>query len=183
VESFLDVRRSGIIAIKLENGDELITTNTISAGNEMLLVTKKGQSIRFKESDVRSMGRAAGGVRAIRLSGKDIVVGSSVVAKKDTSALLILLSNGYGKRTNVSEYKVQKRGGGGVKTAKVTTKTGDIMASQIVTEEHSELVVISQKGQVIRVALPEIPLLGRVTQGVRIMKMREWDSIASFVCL
>ncbi len=182
-ESFLDVRRSGIIAIKLEKGDELITTNTVASGDEVLLVTKKGQSIRFKESDARPMGRAAGGVRAIRLSGKDIVVGSSVVAKKDTSALLILLSNGYGKRTSVSEYKVQKRGGGGVKTANVTAKTGDVMASQMVADDGGELVVISQKGQVIRVALSEIPVLGRVTQGVRIMKMREGDSIASFVCL
>jgi DNA gyrase subunit A len=106
-----------------------------------------------------------------------------VVSKKDTSALLILFSNGYGKKTAVSEYKVQKRGGEGVKTANVTGKTGDVMASRIVTDESTELVVISQKGQVIRVALPEIPLLGRVTQGVRIMKMREGDSIASFVCL
>ncbi|GMU74390.1 MAG: DNA gyrase subunit A [Candidatus Campbellbacteria bacterium] len=182
-ESFMDVRRSGIIAIKLEKGDELITTNTVSSGDEILLVTKKGQSIRFKESDARPMGRAAGGVRAIRLGGKDVVVGSNVVTKKDESALLILLSNGYGKRTQVSEYKVQKRGGGGVKTANVTTKTGDVMASQVVTDESGELVVISQKGQVIRVALKEIPMLGRVTQGVRIMKMREGDSIASFVCL
>jgi DNA gyrase subunit A len=182
-ENFHDVRRSGIIAIKLDTGDELITTNSLVAGDEVLLVTKKGQSIRFKESDVRPMGRAAGGVRAIRLSGKDVVVGSTVVSKKDTSALLILLSNGYGKRTEVTEYKVQKRGGGGVKTANVTAKTGDVMASQIVTDESGELVAISQKGQVIRVALGEIPLLGRVTQGVRIMKMREGDSIASFVCL
>ncbi len=181
--SFMDVRRSGIIAIKLESGDALITTNTVSAGDEVVLVTKRGQSIRFKESDVRPMGRAAGGVRAMRLSGKDVVVGSSVVQKKDASSVLILMSNGYGKRTPVSEYKVQKRGGGGVKTANVTAKTGDVMASQVVASDEGELVVISQKGQVIRVALKEIPVLGRVTQGVRIMKMREGDSIASFVCL
>jgi DNA gyrase subunit A len=182
-ESFHDVRRSGIIAITLEKDDKLIATATVSPGDEALLVTRKGQSIRFKESDARAMGRSAGGVRGIRLSAQDEVVGLSVVSKKDTSALLILFSNGYGKKTAVSEYKVQKRGGGGVKTANVTGKTGDVMASRIVTDESTELVVISQKGQVIRVALPEIPLLGRVTQGVRIMKMREGDSIASFVCL
>lgn len=184
VANFHDVRRSGIIAISLDANDELIAAVLVSPGDETLLVSQSGQSIRFKESDIRAMGRTAGGVRAMRLSAKDSIVGTSVLSKADEqSALLILLSNGYGKRTAVDEYKVQKRGGGGVKTANVTAKTGRVMASQIVSSEEGELVVISQKGQVIRVALSEISLLGRVTQGVRIMKLREGDSIASFVCL
>jgi DNA gyrase subunit A len=184
VANFHDVRRSGIIAISLDTNDELIAAVLVSPGDETLLVSQSGQSIRFKESDIRAMGRTAGGVRAMRLSAKDSIVGTSVVKKEDAdAALLILLSNGYGKRTALDEYKVQKRGGGGVKTANVTTKTGHVMASQIVASEDGELVVISQKGQVIRVALSEISLLGRVTQGVRIMKLREGDSIASFVCL
>ncbi|QQR82506.1 DNA gyrase subunit A [Candidatus Campbellbacteria bacterium] len=184
VANFHDVRRSGIIAISLDASDELIAAVLVSPGDETLLVSQSGQSIRFKESDIRAMGRTAGGVRAMRLSAKDSIVGTSVLSKVDEqSALLILLSNGYGKRTAVDEYKVQKRGGGGVKTANVTAKTGRVMASQIVSSEEGELVVISQKGQVIRVALSEISLLGRVTQGVRIMKLREGDSIASFVCL
>lgn len=182
--NFHDVRRSGIIAISLDAQDELTAAVLVAPGDETLLVSQSGQSIRFKESDIRAMGRTAGGVRAMRLSAKDSIVGTSVVKKSDAeSALLILLSNGYGKRTAVDEYKVQKRGGGGVKTANVTAKTGRVMASQIVSSEEGELVVISQKGQVIRVALSEISLLGRVTQGVRIMKLREGDSIASFVCL
>ncbi|MCR4275042.1 MAG: DNA gyrase subunit A [Candidatus Campbellbacteria bacterium] len=184
VANFHDVRRSGIIAISLDANDELIAAVLVNPGDETLLVSQSGQSIRFKETDIRAMGRTAGGVRAMRLSAKDVIVGTSVVKKEDAdSALLILLSNGYGKRTAIDEYKTQKRGGGGVKTANVTAKTGKVMASQIVSSEEGELVVISQKGQVIRVALSEISLLGRVTQGVRIMKLREGDSIASFVCL
>lgn len=183
-KSFHDVRRSGIIAISLDAGDELISSAFVSGKDEALLVTKKGQSIRFKESDVREMGRTAGGVRAIRISKGDSVVGAGIVHKDEAeAALLIVTEHGYGKRTPVSEYKVQKRGGGGVKTANVTAKTGAIMAAQVVTPETGELVVISQKGQVIRTTLGEISVLGRVTQGVRIMKMREGDSIASLVCL
>ena len=157
----------------------------MSEGDEIILATSEGQSIRFKESDVRQMGRTAGGVRGVDMDKGDHVVGAGVVGKNDNNdALLILMSNGYGKRTPVGEYKVQKRGGGGVKTANVTPKTGKVIAAQIVSSDVvEELVVISQKGQVIRVALKEIPQLGRVTQGVRIMKMREGDTIASLVCL
>lgn len=184
-ESFHDVRRSGIIAITLDAGDALISSAYVQESQEIILATNKGQSIRFKEGDVRQMGRTAGGVRAIKLGRGDVVVGASVVSKNEKdAAVLILMQNGYGKRTLVSEYKVQKRGGGGVKTANVTTKTGTVIAAQVVSEESAhELVVMSQKGQVIRVALSEIPQLGRVTQGVRIMKMREGDGIASLVCL
>ncbi|MEK7606139.1 MAG: DNA gyrase subunit A [Patescibacteria group bacterium] len=184
-ESFYDVRQSGIIAISLDSGDELISSAFVSEGDEIILATSEGQSIRFKESDVRQMGRTAGGVRGVDMDKGDHVVGAGVVGKNDNNdALLILMSNGYGKRTPVGEYKVQKRGGGGVKTANVTPKTGKVIAAQIVSSDVvEELVVISQKGQVIRVALKEIPQLGRVTQGVRIMKMREGDTIASLVCL
>ena len=184
-ESFHDVRRSGIIAISLDAGDELISSAFVSDGDEVILATREGQSIRFKESDVRQMGRTAGGVRGIDLDKGDHVVGAGVVGKNDKDdALLILMEHGYGKRTPVVEYKVQKRGGGGVKTANVTEKTGKVIAAQIVSADVTEeLVVMSQKGQVIRVALKEISVLGRVTQGVRIMKMRDGDSIASLVCL
>ena len=184
-ESFHDVRRSGIIAISLDSGDELISSAFVSDGDEVILASSKGQSIRFKETDIRQMGRTAGGVRGIDLDKGDHVVGAGVVGKDDKDdALLILMEHGYGKRTPVSEYKVQKRGGGGVKTANVTEKTGKVIAAQIVSPDKTEeLVVMSQKGQVIRVELKEISVLGRVTQGVRIMKMRDGDSIASLVCL
>lgn len=185
--SFHDVRRSGLIAVRLQKGDELIAALFVAAGNEISLVSSKGQSIRFKESDIREMGRGAAGVRAMKLSGADKVVGASVVTKESKSPeLLVVTKLGYGKTTALKEYKVQKRGGSGIKTAKVTPKTGELIAGQIVGEGErgdGEAVVISQKGQVIRIALQEIPSLGRQTQGVRVMKLRPGDSIASFVVL
>jgi DNA gyrase subunit A len=183
-EGFHDVRRSGIIAIKLDQGDELMGTVFVKDGDEVSLITSKGQSIRFDAGDIRQMGRTAGGVRAMKLPAKDIIVSVGVIEKgrKDAS-ILILSQKGYGKRTPESDYKTQNRGGSGIKTANVTDKTGPIIAGQIVTPDLVELVVMSQKGQVIRTSIAEIPELGRVTQGVRIMKMREGDSIASFVCL
>ncbi len=183
-ESFKDVRRSGLIAIKLATGDELLKASFVEKGDSIMLATTKGQSIRFKESDVREMGRTAGGVRAIRVSKDDELIGSSVVrSSHENSELLILSEHGYGKKTSIKEYKIQKRGGSGIKTAKVTPKTGSVIVAKIVTEEDHELVAISKKGQVIRTELKDIPSLGRQTQGVRIMKLRDGDSIASLVCL
>ena len=182
--SFADVRSSGIIAIKLSAGDKLVAVELVEKGDEVVVVTREGQSIRFKESDVREMGRAAGGVRGVRLDTGDTVVGAHGVKKvwKDVY-LLVISANGYGKRTKLSDYKVQGRGGSGILTSKVTTKTGKVMASQIVTEAEEEVVAISKKSQVVRVDLKEIPVLGRSTQGVRIMKLREGDSLASLICL
>jgi DNA gyrase subunit A len=129
------------------------------------------------------MGRNAGGVRAMKLGKGDSIVAAQVINKEEKSAsFLIISSNGFGKRTEIDEYKVQKRGGSGIKTSKVTPKTGDIISGMIVTDEVEELVAISQKSQVIRTDVKEIPLLGRSTQGVRIMKLREKDQIASLIC-
>lgn len=179
-ESFHDVRRSGLIAIGLHDGDELISVNFVSKGDDVSVVTAKGQSIRFKESNVREMGRGASGVRGIDLDKNDRVVGTNVIAKDmTTSRLLVMSKNGYGKTTKMSEYKTQGRGGSGIKTAQVTEKTGEIMVAKLITDEEAELVAISKKSQVIRVDVKEIPTLGRQTQGVRIMKMRDGDSIAS----
>lgn len=183
--SFHDVRRSGLIAIKIQKGDELISTSFVEKGDEVVVVTKGGQSIRFKESDVREMGRAAAGVRAIKLAAKDEVVHGGIIHKGVKDAEVLVLSRlGYGKRTKASEYKTQNRGGSGIKTAKVTSKTGELMASRIVRgEEGGELVAISKKGQVIRIDLGEVPSLGRQTQGVRVMKLRTGDRIAALICL
>jgi len=182
--SFHDVRRSGIIAIKLAPGDSLVTATFVEKGDDMILVTTKGQSIRFKESDIREMGRAAGGVTAMRLEKGDHIVGADVV-KKDTkvAALLVMGANGYGKKTELGEYKVQKRGGSGILTMKITAKTGPLMSAKVVTDEDGEIVAMSKKSQVIRVDIKEIPSLSRSTQGVRIMKLREGDSLASLICL
>jgi DNA gyrase subunit A len=183
-ESFHDVRRSGIIAIKLSSGDQLISVSIVDKGDDTVVVTLKGQSIRFKESDVREMGRGAAGVTGMRLDKGDFIIGADV-AKKDAkhSSLLVVMANGYGKKTDLKEYKVQHRGGSGIKTAQVTSKTGNVIAFKVVVDDEAELVAMSKKSQVIRVDIKEVPSLGRQTQGVRIMKLREGDSIASAVCL
>src|SRR3989338_6922534 len=185
VEDFQDVRRSGLIAIKLKPGDELVSASFAEKGDDCVLVTNKGQSIRFKESDIREMGRAATGVRAMKLAKGDTIVGADMVRKgAKSAALLVIMEKGYGKKTMLSEYKTQNRGGSGIKTAKVTPKTGPLIASKVVTPEETEAIVaISKKSQVIRVDVSEIPEIGRQTQGVRIMKLRDGDSIASLTCL
>ncbi len=182
-KSFYDVRSSGIIAIKLSPGDKLISAQLVEKGDDVSIVTKDGQSIRFKESDIREMGRNAGGVRGIKLSKGDKVIDAHRIKKEwNDACLLVISASGYGKRTKLSEYKVQGRGGSGVLTSKVTAKTGPVISSDIVTDEE-EVMAISKKSQVVRVDLKEIPLLGRQTQGVRIMKLREGDSLASLICL
>lgn len=186
-KSFSDVRRSGIIAINLQADDKLVSANLAAEGDSVSIVTSKGQSIRFDEGEVRQMGRAAGGVRGISVKKSDEVVSAEVipVAAEKTAHLLIVMSKGYGKHTDIDEYKIQGRGGSGIKTAEVTSKTGEIIGARIVTGDlkEEELVVVSKKGQVIRTSVGEIPSLGRATQGVRIMKLYEGDSIASLVAL
>jgi DNA gyrase subunit A len=184
-ESFKDVRRSGLLAIKLEDGDTLLSTLFAEKGDDVVLVTAQGQSVRFKEADAREMGRTAMGVKAITLKKGDTLVGADIVKKTYTKpALLVMGENGYGKQTPMKEYKVQKRGGSGIKTMAVTKKTGNLMVAKVISAEaEEEVVAISKQSQVIRVDIKEIPSLGRMTQGVRIMKLREGDSIASLVCL
>lgn len=181
---FRDVRRSGLIAIKLEGGDELISASFVSNKDEVVIATKDGQSIRFEESDVREMGRNAAGVRVIKLSKGDAVISADIVSKDAKNpALFVMGANGYGKKTDLSEYKTQNRGGSGILTMNITAKTGELMAARVVTDDVEEIVAMSKKSQVIRVDLKEIPTLGRSTQGVRVMKLRDGDSLASLICL
>lgn len=183
-ESFHDVRRSGIIAIRLEAGDELVSASFVEKGDNVMVVASDGQSIRFDQDDVREMGRAAGGVRVMKLDKGVKVVGADAIKKgSNDAAVLVVSANGYGKKTSLKEYKVQNRGGSGIKTVKVTDKTGDLISARIVTDEFEEAVAISKKSQVIRCDLKEIPMLGRDTQGVRIMKLRDGDGLASLICL
>ena len=190
-ESFKDVRRSGIIAIRLDKDDQLISALVTEKSDEVIIATAEGQSIRFKESDIREMGRTAGGVRGIKLSGSDGVIGVDVVFAKGGSAsggknkgaFLTMSANGFGKKTDLKEYKVQKRGGSGIKTAKVTPKTGKLIVAKVLTGEEQELIAMSKKGQVIRTALKDISSLGRQTQGVTIMRLRGGDGIASLACI
>ncbi len=183
-ESFYSVRRSGLIAIKLGKEDELIVASFIEKKDTMILTTKEGQSIRFDQKDVRAMGRAAGGVRGIKLNKKgDGIVGACIVEKDcQEPKLLVISSNGFGKMTSLDEYKIQKRGGSGIKTIKLGPKVGVLIASKVISDQE-EFVAISKKGQVIRIELKEVPKLGRQTQGVRVMKLRAGDEVASVVVL
>ena len=186
-KAFSDVRRSGIIAINLQKDDRLIAANLAASGDTASLVTAKGQSIRFDVEEVREMGRTAGGVRGMSVKKGDHVVSAEVIPanKAKEASLLVVMSKGYGKRTDLSEYKVQGRGGSGIKTAEVTPKTGEIIGAKVVLgeQEGEELVVISKKGQVIRTSVAEIPALSRATQGVRVMRLYEGDAIASIAAL
>ena len=183
-ENFHDVRRSGIIAIGLRDDDRLKEAVFVENSDDTILVSSGGQSIRFKVSDVREMGRAAGGVTGFKLKKGDIIVGAGRVSSNmEDPKLLVFSELGYGKTTPLSEYKTQKRAGSGIKTANVTDKIGNLIAAAVVTEEQIEVVAISKKSQVIRIAIEEIPSLGRQTQGVRVMKLRAGDSIASLVTL
>ncbi|MDQ3075712.1 MAG: DNA gyrase subunit A [bacterium] len=182
-ESFKDVRRSGIIAIKLDKGDSLIQAFLTEKGDEVMIATSGGQSIRFKESDIREMGRTAGGVRGMKLGKGDEVIGVDVIkVDKKGGSFLTMSANGLGKKTTLKEYKVQNRGGSGIKTAKITPKTGKLIVARVLTGDEEELIAMSKKGQVIRTALKDIPSLGRQTQGVTIMRLRAGDNIASITC-
>ncbi len=196
LDEFENVRKSGIIAIKLETGDLLKKIVKTSGEDDIILVTKQGNSIRFKEKDIRPMGRSAAGVKGIRLKKGDEVIGMDIIEKsmnteedqnkkKTKKYLLVVMENGYGKRTEISQYKIQGRGGSGVKTANITSKTGNIVLSFVLSDSAGEedLIVISQKGQVIRTSTNSISQLGRATQGIRIMKLDAGDKVASGSCL
>ncbi len=193
LEEFENVRKSGIIAIKLESGDALKKVVKTSGNDDIILATKQGIAIRFKEKDIRPMGRAAAGVKGLKLKKGDEVIGMDVIneelknkeGKKVKQYLLVVMEHGYGKRTEISQYKTQGRGGSGIKTANITAKTGGIMLAYILHEsaDEEDLIVISQQGQVIRTATKSISLLGRATQGVRIMRLEEGDKVASGTCV
>ncbi len=185
IEQFKSVRRSGLIAIKLKGDDNLRWTKPSTGSDDIMLVSTGGQSIRFNEKDVRPMGRATAGVRGARLGKGDEIVGMDILpkdlAKKDVLELLVVMENGYGKRTNVRSYKVQHRGGSGIKTAKITSKTGKIVSAFVINAlEEQDLIVISSYGQVIRLPMKSVSTLGRATQGVRVMRFKEnEDKVAS----
>jgi DNA gyrase subunit A len=183
--AFKDVRRSGLIAITLKEDDSLISAQFVGKGDEVSLITRQGQAIRFKETDIRQMGRTAAGVTGMKLTKDDCIVSAEVLKGTDADReVLVVTEFGYGKATPAKEYKTQKRGGSGIKTVKLTSKTGVVVKGLIITGEErteGELVIMSKKGQVIKLPLKQVPTLGRQTQGVRVMKMREGDSIASVV--
>jgi DNA gyrase subunit A len=188
LSDFSNVRRSGIVAINLKKGDLLRKVAQTSGNDEIILLTKKGQAIRFKEKSVREMGRQAAGIKAIRLKKDDEVRAMDVIrsqpkdSKNTKEYLLLVTEKGYGKRTDLKEYRLQGRGGSGIRAVKITPKTGEMVAAKILSDEE-ELIVISQKGQVIKTKISSIPKLSRSAQGVRIMKLEEGDKIVSVACL
>jgi DNA gyrase subunit A len=187
IEEFENVRRSGLIAITLDKGDVLGWVRPTTGSDEVVMTTADGQSIRFKESDVRPMGRGAAGVRGMKLKDdKDRIVAMDVISEdaKDME-LLVLSRHGYGKRTEIDQFKAQKRGGSGIKAMKVTEKTGDIVGALIVSMANIEddLILTSEKGTIIRIPFKSVSMLGRVTQGVRVMKPQAGDSVAAFTIL
>jgi DNA gyrase subunit A len=182
-DEFNKVRRSGMIAISLKGNDELKWVETSSGDDQIMLSTENGQAIRFSEKDVRAMGRNASGVTGMRLKKDDKIISMDIIRKSvdvKTLEVLVVTENGLGKKTEGQYYKVQKRGGSGIKTLKVTPKTGKIVSMYILnnSEEH-DLVIISKSGQTIRTPLNKVSTLGRATQGVRVMRLDEGDKVAS----
>lgn len=178
LKDYANIRTNGLIAIKLDDGDELKWIQKTTGEHDVIISTSAGQAIRFNEKDARPMGRAARGVRGVRLRPNDQVVGMDIVSDNERQ-LLVVSQNGYGKATKVANFPAHKRGGIGIKAAVVTEKTGPIVAVRTLEQDASEVLMISSKGQAIRVSLKDIPTLGRTTQGVRIMKMGSGDAVAS----
>ena len=178
VKDYANVRTNGLIAIKLDEGDELRWIKRTTGENDVIISTSAGQAIRFNEKDTRPMGRSARGVRGVRLRPNDSVVGMDIVTGDDQT-LLVVSEKGFGKRTKVSNFPSHKRGGVGIKAAVVTAKTGPIISVQTIDPEITEALLVSQNGQTIRLSLSDIKLLGRTTQGVTIMRLSDGDAVSS----
>lgn len=176
-EQYKNVRTSGLIAINLDEGDELKWIRMTNGENEVIISTSQGQAIRFHEKDARPMGRVSRGVRGIRLRAGDHVIGMDIV--QDDSYVFVISEFGYGKRTKVAQFTAHKRGGVGIRSAVVNKKTGPLIGVKTLTGDEQEIIIISTQGQTIRLGLKDISALGRATQGVRIMRLNEGDSVAS----
>lgn len=177
VKDYANVRASGLIAIKLDDGDELRWVRRSTGDNDVVISTSFGQAIRFNEKDARPMGRSARGVRGMRLRAGDRVVGMDIV--ETGRNLLVISEKGFGKMTKVDNFPVHKRGGVGIKAAVVTNKTGNIITVRAIDSDVHEIIIVSEAGQTIRVGVSDIPMLGRTTQGVRIMRLDDSDIVAS----
>lgn len=177
MSNYMNIRTSGLIAITLDDDDELRWIKHTTGENDVIISTLNGQAIRFHESDVRAMGRNARGVRGIKLRGGDEAIGMDVV--NDGDVMFVLSRLGYGKRTSVDQFAVHKRGGMGIKAAIVNSKTGKLMNARALPQDTTDVIIVSNEGQTIRLRLAEIPKLGRTTQGVRIMRLNSDDEVAS----
>jgi DNA gyrase subunit A len=177
-EQYKNVRTSGLIAINLDDGDELKWIRMTSGDNEVVISTSQGQAIRFHEKDARPMGRVSRGVRGIRLRADDRVIGMDIV--EEDSSIFVISKYGYGKRTKVSQFTPHARGGVCIRSAIVNSKTGELVGVKTLGEGmEQEVIIISQNGQTIRLGIKGIPALGRATQGVRIMRLNDGDEVVS----
>lgn len=178
LKDYANIRTNGLIAIKLDDGDELRWIKKTTGENDIIISTSAGQAVRFNESDARPMGRSARGVRGARLRPNDRVVGMDVVTDPEQT-LLVISEKGFGKKTKVGHFPSHKRGGVGIKAAVVTAKTGPIISVQTLDPEMTEALLISKNGQTIRLSLDDIKVLGRTTQGVTIMRLKDGDKVSS----
>ncbi len=177
-EQYQNVRQSGLIAINLDDGDELKWIRMTTGENEVVISTQQGQAIRFHEKDARPMGRVSRGVRGIRLRAGDQVIGMDVV--EEGSNIFVISENGYGKRTNIDQFTAHARGGVGIRSAVVNTKTGNLVGVKTLNgDDTQEVIIISKNGQTIRLGLKDTPSIGRATQGVRIMRLADDDRVVS----
>jgi DNA gyrase subunit A len=184
LSEFENIRRGGMIAIKLDQGDELVWSNISTGTDEVVIVTRDGKAIRFSESAVRPMGRATTGVRGIAIGKDDQVISMDLITKGDNPLFLTLMENGLGKKTEVKQFPLQNRGGQGVKVAKVTDKTGKVVAAQVIPTNGEEVIITSKRGQVVKLELASVPKLSRDTQGVILMRFSNAsDRIASATCI
>jgi DNA gyrase subunit A len=170
---------NGINAITIHEGDQLLEAKLTNGEDEMVMALKSGRAIRFNEKNVRPMGRNAAGVRGIRISNTDDeVVGMICIPKEKKLEILVVSENGYGKRSDIDDYRVTNRGGKGVKTLNITEKTGALIAIKEVTDSD-DLMIINKSGIIIRMAVANLRVMGRATQGVRLIKIKEGDAIAA----
>lgn len=184
VKEFENIRRNGMIAIKLDTGDELVWSNITDGKSEVLIITKGGKAIKFNEDSVRPLGRATTGVRGIKIDGKDQVIGMDVITPGDTPDVLAIMENGLGKKTPVQQFPLQGRGGQGVKVAKVTDRTGPVVVANVIPAKSEEVIITSKKGQVVKLPINQIPKLSRDTQGVILMRFAKVnDGVASATCI
>lgn len=185
LSEYQNIRNSGLVAIKLDPNDQLLETKTTSGKDLIFLCSSNGKSIEFKEGDVRPTGRASRGVTGMRFKAEDFLVGMEKITPEDkNNTVLVISEHGFGKKTKISEYRLQNRGGSGIFTAKITPKTGRLVKMHIVDpKSHGDLLLISAQGQVIRLSLASVPLSGRQTQGVKLINLDPGDKVASVTTL
>ena len=182
LEAYSRPRQNGVNAIVIREGDRLIEAKITSGNAEVMIAARGGKAIRFNENTVRPIGRVGAGVRGIALDEGDEVVGMICIEPDSMQDVLVLSENGYGKRTDLDEYRITNRGGKGVKTINITEKTGNLVSIQAVTDDN-DLMIINRSGVTIRTEVKQIRLAGRATQGVRIINLREGDAIASVMAV